>query len=331
MFWAIFNETMENNTHDRTDITGADFPYLGDHRYLMVRTMLGNIPLNDSAGGIAYMQSWRGSIANRTYRLWTLQGVDPRIEGDTEQPGEEICTDSAGPIGFYKDQTGATQILRWFNGYVACFLNGGPLAPTKPTLAADYDEIIGIIHGAIADLLQGVPNPVSDARYVKGTSNCYVWYRDSNGFITGCRERINVASFCAEVPNRPGDPIHNNRECTPLGPNQEIRQQLGLDTQVNTAYAPELGLYIPDQPIFDSQSGTWTSGQGCENWCNYVFDEGMAQHAIAGETVEVAWARHRERFQLYVPGLGVAGYAHTLWTPPIGEPLWHTYVFQTAQ
>ncbi|MBL8130414.1 MAG: hypothetical protein JNL42_01045, partial [Anaerolineae bacterium] len=66
MFWAIFNETNEDQ---QTPLSAAlpgtlpDIPRVvtDDHRYLMARVMLDNIPLNDAAAGVAYMRSWAGS------------------------------------------------------------------------------------------------------------------------------------------------------------------------------------------------------------------------------------------------------------------------------
>ncbi|MBL8132745.1 MAG: hypothetical protein JNL42_12870, partial [Anaerolineae bacterium] len=321
-----------------------------DHRYLMARVMLDNIPLNDAAAGVAYMRSWAGSIGNPDNNLWAIQEI-----------GGVQCTQDGAPIGGYADafNNGSSEILRWFRGYMNCLRTGFPLEGELLDFDAKYSGIVRQINDAIADKLSGIPNPVAGSRYIKHTSSCFVWHRDSEGvYLTSCRGdggRIDMQEFCAQQPNRPGIPTPTpappNRNClassiNPSGVNvtewlaspegRASNQQLGLETAVGNHKVINLGIYIPDQPI-PLPGGGYTSGQGCESTCFFLLGNPAVdsnthlQIPISEESIQDAWSRHIATHN--DPNYGYRGnansyFAFVLRTEEGGAQTWITFVFQ---
>ena len=315
MFWAIYNETNSNQQHPfseelptaNPDIDGSGRTIQSyDHRYVMARTILNNIPLNDISTGIGFMkQRWGGSIAKTDYTLWQYQTSG--------------CTLNGNPIGTYAQANNNDAILRWFNGYAECLRDGQPLAGYEYQFEQSYQQIMTQIQSAIEDRVASAANPVPGMSYIKHTSTCFVWHRDPTTHQkTGCRGpngKINMLDFCNQQPDRPSPP--NNRNCrsspNPTNPDNIVasdwlnsdegknsNQQMGLETTVERGYKVNLGYYTPDQPIQNSD-GSYTSGIGCETNCYFVmgnpspFDNLSRLFEIEDETDGQAWERHKER------------------------------------
>jgi hypothetical protein len=350
IFWAIYNETNENQqiplyeALPRTDSTIDGTINDRDHRYLMARTILNNIPLNDISGGVGFMQRWGGSIGSTNYPLWLVQ------QGKIEcKFGEETVALS------YEIAKGAGDeaILLWFNGYMECFRTGENLQNTLPNFDEAYSAITGFINDAINDHVNGNENPVSGAEFVKHTSTCFVWQRDANGNITSCYgdgARINMQTFCAQSPyvRPPADmstptptpiPNRNCRVTSSINPGSVVladwlalaegrdsSQQLGLETVVGRLNEINLGLYTDDQPYnCGGASCYFLLGNPTGRRPNEERQEDIS------ETRADAWERHQtaQTNEDYgYRGFGQGYFVHVLRIEPNGEETWITTVFQ---
>ncbi len=349
IFWAIYNETNGNQQvplYEALPGTVTSIPNSltdRDHRYLMTRTILNNIPLGDVSEGVAYMRRWGGSIANTNYRLWLYQ--QGRISCVFE--GEPVALSYAIAAGENNEA-----ILRWFNGYMECLRLGQPLQNQVTDFDEAYDEITGFIDNAITDHVNANANPVLGAQFVKHTSSCFVWQRGDNGGITSChgdQGRINMQSFCNQSPYviPPSDPEvvvptpvpNRNCQVTSINPSrvnvgtwlasaqgQNSNQQLGLETVVGVRNLINLGLYTDDQPYSCGFSRCYFL---LGNPTGHGANEGRRENI--SETSADAWQRH-EAAQMN-PEYGYRGFAqsylvHVLWTDRNGVETWITTVFQ---
>ncbi len=352
IFWAIYNETNGNQQiplYEALPGIATSVPNSiadHDHRYLMARTILNNIPSDNIPAGVAYMRRWGGSIRTTDYPLWLYQ------------QGRVACNFEGEPVAFsYANAAGESApdeaILRWFNGYMECFRTGQPLENRLPNFDEVYGEITGFINAAIADHVNGTINPVEGAQFVKHTSSCFVWQRDdTSGLITSCygdRGRVNMQTFCAQSPYviPPSDPAvptptpipNRNCQITSINPSgvvvadwlastegQESNQQLGLETVVGTRNLINLGLYTDDQPYSCGFSR-----------CYFLLgnptgrEPNEERRESINETRAEAWVRH-EAVQMN-PDYGYRGFAqsylvHVLRFDRNGNETWITTVFQ---
>ncbi|MDX2137023.1 MAG: hypothetical protein SF123_02935 [Chloroflexota bacterium] len=349
IFWAIYNETNGNQQIPLYEALPGTAPTIAnsitdhDHRYLMARTILNNVPLDDLSAGAAYMRRWGGSISNTEYDLWSFQ--DGRIS----------CEFEGRPVALSYAQAASESdeaILRWFNGYMECLRTGQPLENRLVNFDVAYADIRGFILAAIADYVNESPNPVAGAQYVKHTSSCFVWQRDASGRITSCHgdgARINMQTFCAQSPyvappteaSAPTPVPIQSRNCqaTSVNPSsvvvvewlastdaQTSNQQLGLETVIGTRNLINLGLYTDDQPyscglprcyfLLGNPSGRAPNRERQEE---------------INETRAEAWVRH-EAAQMN-PDYGYRGFAqsylvHVLWIDRNRSETWITTVFQ---
>jgi len=349
IFWTIYNETNANQQiplYEALPGTATSIPNSitdRDHRYLVARTILNNVPLDDVSAGLAYMRRWGGSIANTGYDLWSYQ------------QGQAACDFKGEPVALsYAIAAGDsdTAILRWFNGYMECLRTGQPLENKLSDYDEAYGDITGFIDAAIADHVNESANPVVGAQFVKHTSSCFVWQRDTSGRITSCHgdgARINMQSFCAQPPymTPPTDPAiptpapipNRNCQVTSTNPSSVVvadwlaspdgqisNQQLGLETVVGRRDLINLGLYTDNQPyscgflrcyfLLGNPTGRGPNEDRRED---------------ISETRTVAWARH-EAAQIN-PDYGYRGFAqsylvHVLWIDDNGNETWVTTVFQ---
>jgi hypothetical protein len=327
MFWAIYNETNRNQTVNRPDITNdvndAMFVYHGDHRYLMARTMLNNIPLNDITAGVAYMKRWKGSIGDSQYDMWGYQ----------KERGV-VCIYNGDPIGTYDAKTSAQTILEWFNGYASCLQNGGALEGFIGNFDEAYNTIESQINEAIKHHVSGVSNPVAGKGYIKTTSRCYV-FEVVNGLRQSCRATIDMDEFCKQMPSGYSSGDRNCQESGTYNPAnlkasdwnktveaKEATQQLNLSTTVGTAYEINMGLYTPDSPPEALNSRHF-----------FLMRETIKTGNLVNETEQVAWLRHKTRMlqepTQYYPNYGSV-YAHTLRQEAYAKT-WVTYVYQNDQ
>jgi hypothetical protein len=356
IFWAIYNESNENEQiplyealpNATADI--ANFLPNQDHRYVMARVILANIPAGNFGNGIEFMRRWGGSIANANYPLWQFNTAD-------------ACEWNGSPIGSYASaiSSGPEAILRWMRGYAECFRDGNPLENQISAFEDAYQDIMEIaITAAIEDHLNEAANPAPGAQFVKHTSSCFVWNRDNFNQITSCRGnlgRVDMRIFCNSAPNRPADP-QNSRNCrvSSINPgnialtNAEgsgwlqndpesllSNQQLGLDTVVGINYEINLGVYVPDQPIQRSD-GTYTSGQGCENFCFFLIGNPIDNPDLRTpieESLQASWDRHEERHT--DPNFGYRANAQSFFVAVLRQErrngqivaqTWITYAFQ---
>lgn len=354
IFWAIYNETNENQQIPLYEaLPGVETSIPNsitdrDHRYLMARTILNNIPLDDISGGVAFMRRWGGSIGSTDYRLWIIQLG--RVE--CEFQGEPIALSYALAASESNEA-----ILHWFNGYMECLRGEQPLGNRIPHYDEAYSDITGFIDSAIDEFVNGAPNPVPGAEFVKHTSTCFVWQRDTNGQITSCygnQGRVDMQVFCQQAPTGRLTTVPNrNCRASSINPNnvdsiawlssnegRDSNQQLGLETVVRWRNLINLGLYIPDQPLLND-TGNPTSGQGCENNCyfllgNPILSENMHLRELINddeprETRAEAWERH-EALQMH-PDYGYRGNAQgylmsVLRIEDSGFETWITTVFQ---
>lgn len=354
IFWAIYNESNENEQVPISEVLPSVVPAISntisyDHRYVMARVILANIPFNDAGNGVAYMRRWGASINSADYRLWQLD-----VNSSCQFDGE--------PIGTYSNAiaAGASQILRWMRGYAECFRTGESLEGRISNFDTAYQEILlNAIDLALQDHLNGASNPAPSAQYVKHTSACFVWNRNAAQEITSCRGdrgRVDMNLYCNETPNRPADP-QTNRNCqlSAINPGsivltteqgtgwlqsayaRQSNQQLGLETIVGVQDQINLGVYTPDQPI-PLGNGSYTSDQGCENRCFFLLgnpiDIGELRFPIQ-ETIEASWARHEQRHN--DPNYGYRGNAMTYFVHVLRQErrdnqivaqTWITYAFQ---
>jgi hypothetical protein len=350
IFWAIYNETNGNQQRPLYEALPGTVPNVPnsitdrDHRYLMARTILNNIPLGDVSEGVAYMRRWGGSIANTNYRLWLYQQgrVSCEFEGEPVALSYTVAAEENNEA-----------ILRWFNGYMECLRLGQPLQNQVPDFDEAYDEIKGYIGTAINDHVNANANPVLGAQFVKHTSSCFVWQRGDNGGITSChgdQGRINMQSFCNQSPyvipaSDPEvvvpTPVPNrNCQVTSINPSsvfvtdwlasadgQNSNQQLGLETEVGIRNMINLGLYTDDQPyscglprcyfLLGNPTGPSANQQ--------------LRQTITEETTAEAWVRH-ETAQMD-PNYGYRGFrqsylVHVLRTDDNEHETWITTVFQ---
>ncbi len=348
MFWAIYNESNENR-HQTLQAVMPNAPIsipntltTHDHRYVMARIMLSNIPRDNTQAGVGFMQQrWAGSIGNTDYRLW-------------KATRGSLCQWDGRAIGTYKDavKVNTDEVLRWFNGYAHCFRTGQRLGGVRPDFDVTYSQITGHITNALQHHLAGATHPAPGALFVKHTSSCFVWHRhDVTHQITSCRGKdgkINMETFCGATPiGREDGRTRNCRSAgTQLNPaninvgawlmsaeGRDSNQQLGLETTVGTSYSINLGFYTPDQPF--QVNGVPTSGQGCENNCYFLLGNPHEENSnrtgvIPGESVAAAWQRHQARFNHpgygYTPN-GTTYYIHVLFAERYAKT-WITYAFQ---
>ena len=349
IFWAIYNETNANQQIPLSEaLPGVETSIPNsitdrDHRYLMARTILNNIPLEDVSAGVAYMRRWGGSIGDTGYDLWSYQ------------QGSAVCEFEGEPVALsytIAAGEGDAAITGWFNGYMECLRTGQPLENQLPNYDEAYGEITGFIDTAIADHVNESANPVVGAQFVKHTSTCFVWQRDASGRLTSCHgdgARVNMQTFCVQSPYvaPPADsstptptPIPNrNCQVTSINPSsvvvtdwlaladgQDSNQQLGLETVVGRRNLINLGLYTDDQPY----------SCGLPR-CYFLLGNPTGRRANEdrrediSETRAEAWERH-EAAQMDTD-YGYRGNArsylvHVLWIDDNDNETWITTVFQ---